>query len=231
VTLGSLARDQFFAVILDPADPHYGWIDKTRIWPQPADGAVGPTGPIYWHGAWDVAHPYVAGDGVSYEGSSYICIQAHTGQVPSALTRWSLVAAKGDAGTPGQAWPIGSVFIAVVSTDPATLLGYGTWSAIGAGRVLVGINPADLDFDQAEETGGSKTHTTPAAGAGTPAGTINDHAYGTGALAPGAVNYLKAGVIPTGQHTFTGTAMTTHPHDAASNLMPYLVVYMWKRTA
>ena len=56
-----------------------------------------------------------------------------------------------------QAFPVGAVFIAVVSTDPATLLGYGTWSAFGAGRVLVGRDAGDTDFDTAEETGGAKT--------------------------------------------------------------------------
>ena len=57
-----------------------------------------------------------------------------------------------------EPFPVGSVFIAVVDTDPATLLGYGTWSAFGAGKVLVGIDSSDTDFDTAEETGGSKTH-------------------------------------------------------------------------
>src|SRR3990172_4022657 len=55
------------------------------------------------------------------------------------------------------AWPIGSVFISVVSTNPATLLGFGTWSAFGAGRVLIGLDSGDTDFDTVEETGGAKT--------------------------------------------------------------------------
>lgn len=54
-------------------------------------------------------------------------------------------------------WPIGSIFVSVVSTNPATLLGFGTWVAFGTGRVLVGIDSGDADFDTVEETGGSKT--------------------------------------------------------------------------
>lgn len=64
-----------------------------------------------------------------------------------------------DASPPAasQAWPVGSVFIAVVATSPATLLGYGTWVSTGAGRVLVGLDEEDTDFDTVEEEGGKKT--------------------------------------------------------------------------
>jgi hypothetical protein len=54
-------------------------------------------------------------------------------------------------------WPVGSVFIAVVPTNPNTLLGSGTWAAFATGRVLIGINVGDPDFDTVEETGGAKT--------------------------------------------------------------------------
>ena len=37
-----------------------------------------------------------------------------------------------------EAFPIGSIFIAIVSTSPATLLGYGTWTKIGQGRLILG---------------------------------------------------------------------------------------------
>lgn len=63
------------------------------------------------------------------------------------------------AGGGGEAFPVGSVFISVVSTNPATLLGYGTWSAFGAGRVMVGLDAGQTEFDTVEETGGAKTHT------------------------------------------------------------------------
>lgn len=57
----------------------------------------------------------------------------------------------------GEAFPVGSVFLSVVSTNPATLLGYGTWQSIGAGRVLIGLDAGDPAFDTLEETGGAKT--------------------------------------------------------------------------
>jgi hypothetical protein len=54
-------------------------------------------------------------------------------------------------------YPIGSIYVnAAVSTNPATLLGFGTWTAFGAGRVMVGFDSSDALFDTLEETGGSK---------------------------------------------------------------------------
>ena len=48
-------------------------------------------------------------------------------------------------------YPVGSVYInASVSTNPDTLLGFGTWAAFGAGRVLVGLDADDVDFDTVE---------------------------------------------------------------------------------
>lgn len=64
------------------------------------------------------------------------------------------------SGSPSDAWPIGSVFISVVNTDPAALLGFGTWEAFAAGRVLIGLDSGDANFDTLEETGGAKTVTS-----------------------------------------------------------------------
>lgn len=57
------------------------------------------------------------------------------------------------------AWPVGSVFLSVSSTNPATSLGFGTWTSFGAGRMLVGFDASQTEFDTVEETGGSKTTT------------------------------------------------------------------------
>ena len=57
----------------------------------------------------------------------------------------------------GYVYPVGSIYINASSiTNPAELLGIGTWEEIGAGRVLVGQNTSDTLFDALGETGGSK---------------------------------------------------------------------------
>jgi len=61
------------------------------------------------------------------------------------------------AATLAAVYPVGSIYTnATSSTNPATLLGFGTWSAFGAGRVPVGFNASDALFNAAEKTGGSK---------------------------------------------------------------------------
>lgn len=53
-------------------------------------------------------------------------------------------------------YPVGSIYTnASVSTNPATLLGFGTWTAFGSGRVMVGLDSGNTLFDTVGETGGS----------------------------------------------------------------------------
>jgi hypothetical protein len=75
-----------------------------------------------------------------------------------------------------EVFPVGSVFLAIVSTDPNTLLGYGTWSAIAAGRVLVGLDAGQAKYDTPEETGGDETQ-TPSAHAGATVGAHDNHIF------------------------------------------------------
>ena len=81
-------------------------------------------------------------------------------------------------------YPVGSVYInADVGTDPSTLLGFGTWSAIGAGRVLVGQDVSDPLFDALGDTGGSKnatlvSHSHTASGSGTTGNNNVGHTHG-----------------------------------------------------
>ena len=69
-------------------------------------------------------------------------------------------------------YPVGSIYInAGSSTNPASLLGFGTWTEFGAGKVLVGLNGSDTDFDTLEETGGAKTVSATGSISGTVGGT------------------------------------------------------------
>lgn len=134
-------------------------------------------------------------------------------------------------GSPTGAWPVGSVFIAVVSTNPATLLGYGTWSAFGAGRVLVGLDSGDVNFDTVEETGGAKT----VAAAGTNSAPTFTGSPTNASSANLSVNLFAEDTSASGKTPSTtaqGTVSApTFTGSATSVVQPYIVVYMWKRTA
>jgi len=144
--------------------------------------------------------------------------------------------------------PVGSLYFnATNATNPGTLLGFGTWTAFGAGRVPVGFDSTNALFDTAEETGGSAdaitvshTHTftgtalaahthqvgsrdsTANDGGGSAQEFVND--YGTGGGAPATSSSVSGG-------TPAGTISTTGSSATNANYQPYITVYMWKRAA
>ena len=128
-------------------------------------------------------------------------------------------------------YPVGSIYInATNSTNPGTLLGFGTWIAFGAGRVPVGIDSSDTDFDTAEETGGSKTHTLTVSEL--PSHT-HTHTVQTGRSFSSSTG--NAPVVQGRDNTVLSSAAVTTSStgsgSAHNNVQPYIVVYMWKRTA
>ncbi len=138
-------------------------------------------------------------------------------------------------------YPVGSIYVnAAVSTNPATLLGFGTWTAFGAGRVMVGFDSADALFDTLEETGGSKdavvvshTHTATVTDSG------HVHVQNGQTLDPSGAGGVSGGTAsPTAsmstQSAVTGISVTnasTGVSATNANVQPYITVRMWKRTA
>jgi hypothetical protein len=136
--------------------------------------------------------------------------------------------------------PVGSIYTSTAATNPGTTFGFGTWVQFGAGRVLMG-NGGSFG---AGTTGGSNdavvvshTHT------GTTSA-IGNHIHNVGQGTPG-VNYAGVGQNPyfgsvgaspfqtgeAGGHDHTFTTDSTGSSATNANLPPYVVVYIWNRTA
>lgn len=142
-------------------------------------------------------------------------------------------------------YPVGAIYMSVVSTSPATLFG-GTWAVWGSGRVPVGVDVGQTEFDAVEETGGAKTHTLTANQSG-----VRDHRHeirgGTNAVASGyddcfaratsgndtnfRTGYPKAVTGTQGTQGYGSGSVTADATEAHNNLQPYITCYMWKRTA
>lgn len=144
-------------------------------------------------------------------------------------------------------FPVGSIYSNTSnSTNPATLLGFGTWTALGAGRMLVGYSSGDPLFGTAGNTGGSRdaitvAHTHTVSGTTGAAGshfhTVPNYQYDT--IAGGGIGRYTVDTTTTrntstvGDHThsFSATTASTGSSGTNANLPPYLTVYMWQRTA
>lgn len=81
--------------------------------------AAGNIRTIYWEGAYNGATAYTVNDGVSYNGSSYVCILDSTGNLPTDATYWQVFAAAGADGADGD----GSGDMTAATYDPTSVTG------------------------------------------------------------------------------------------------------------
>ena len=174
-----------------------------------------------------------------YTGSSWE--GAPTDTSVTALIDAAIVTAK------SALYPVGSIYTnASVNTNPGTLLGFGTWVAYGEGRVVIG-------------TGGSFTNGATGGSADINIGGTTDshtltidempehnHPNDAPDAGGGALNYLPASGNPNftwgggglggqyGVNSQGGGQGHTHGityNGTDANYQPYIVAYMWKRTA
>lgn len=110
---------------------------------QGPQGPVGPAGAdgrsIVWMGAYNNGTAYVVDDAVSYNGSSYVCILATTGHIPTNTTYWNLIAEKGSDASGDVVGPGSAVNSNLVAFDGTT----GTLikdSGISSSSVVTGVS-------------------------------------------------------------------------------------------
>lgn len=154
-------------------------------------------------------------------------------------------------------YPVGSIYTnADVATNPATLLGFGTWAQFAQGRVPVGIDTGDTDFGTSGNTGGAKTVTLTEAQMPNHSHTVNppsvsttnggQHRHSIGNIGSWGVFGIRdsstASSSGTGYTSYDGNhnhqvnipqfdSGTRGSSQSHTNLQPFVVVYMWRRVS
>ena len=112
-------------------------------------------------------------------------------------------------------FPIGSIYMSVTNTNPSNSFG-GTWVLWGQGRVPIGVDTSQSEFNSVEKTGGTKISTQ-----------IN-----TGSSSYGFTTSSQSGY---NDRTLVGSSSYGSTHDEKSAdislLQPYITCYMWKRVS
>ena len=130
-------------------------------------------------------------------------------------------------------YPVGSIFTTVTpyanSAAVVTAIGGTTWVAFGAGKVIIGVDTGDSDFNTVEETGGAKTDSHTLTIAEMPS---HNHSLSptlnSGSSTDGTPNVVAGGNSGSAVSISSTGGGNAHTHDI---VQPYITVYMWKRTA
>lgn len=120
-------------------------------------------------------------------------------------------------------YPVGSIKMTTTSTNPSTYMG-GTWVAWGAGRVPVGVDTAQTEFNTVEKSGGEKTHTLTV-------DELPEHNHDIPIMGTKKPRITITNITTNIDEEYsTIDTDNTGGGEAHNNLQPYITCYMWKRT-
>lgn len=171
----------------------------------------------------------------------------------TVLTAWDDVGSEAVISIIGKAlYPVGAIYMSTANVNPSTFITGTTWVAWGSGRVPVGVDTSDTDFNGVEKTGGEKTHVL----------TENEmpkHKHTGTEQEAQKFDIQQGSTFETKRYTasFTSETMQTASNSVANSngslsgygevvvehgitagggqphsiLQPYITCYMWKRTA
>lgn len=153
-------------------------------------------------------------------------------------------------------YPVGKIIMSATNTNPSTYLGFGTWKLWGSGRVPVGVDTGQTEFNSSEKEGGEKTHTLNVTEIPTHSHMVEGQTSLDGSHQhripfnlddkenPGDIDYFDYGGFGRGSyyiltqpdggahsHSMRFVSQNTGGGKAHNNLQPYITCYMWKRTA
>lgn len=231
--VSGLTNGSVFVGIIEPGQTNQqtftGTVDTSG---SQITGVVWTRGSNAAHAAGVTVVDYVTGTAINMMGKAFLTEHSQDGTHSSAILN--------------KLYPVGSVYInATNSTNPVTLMGFGTWVAFGPGQTLIGVGTSDQAF-AAGATGGESNHLltsnempshahpigqTPFMPSGTGSLNLNDRS----ADAPMWTDNASQGVNGefwagngggASKNTSSTGGGTTH-----NNLPPYIVVYLWRRTA
>lgn len=150
-------------------------------------------------------------------------------------------------------FPIGSIYCTINNVSPSTFLG-GTWTLCCQGETIIGVDESDEDFATSNLSGGEKTHILvmdemPSHNHGQ--ATLSGWAANMGNQQSSTTSLSCSGICSARQVSqYSGYGYNTHNNGydgfnvnaththttigsgtAHNNLQPYIVCYIWTRTA
>lgn len=132
-------------------------------------------------------------------------------------------------------YPIGSIYQSVEPTNPSMFMG-GVWERFGNGKVPVGVDETDSDFNTANKSGGYKEHRHAAGNLEAAIGSVESNIGSLGFKASNLNNTINdwtyaisGNVIRNGKKIMNHNTKVIGHTDFNTSLQPYITVYMWRR--
>ena len=123
----------------------------------------------------------------------------------------------------------GKLYISMDSTNPEEILGFGTWTLVSKGRMLMGVDPDSSEFSSSGLVGGRNSVTLSVSNL-----PPHDHEQFVTANNGGTINgRTDYNTDATNNNKYTQGIRTglTGSGTAFSILPPYVTAYIWQRTA